>query len=174
MENVLLLYSSTDGQTIKILKRIASELGERYHCQIQDLHQTKKVDWARYDRVLIGAAIRYGHFHPLLYRFIRKQLDALDSHKVGFFCVNLTARKSEKSTPETSAYMKKFLEKSPWKPQLQAVFAGALCYPKYGWFDRTMIRFIMKMTGGETDVTKEVEYTNWQKVTEFAESFRLM
>ncbi len=31
-----------------------------------------------------------------------------------------------------------------------------------------MIQLIMKITGGETDTTKEVEYTNWQKVSEFA------
>jgi menaquinone-dependent protoporphyrinogen oxidase len=174
MENVLLLYSSTDGQTVKILKHIANELGEESHCQLQDLHQTKKVEWSRYDRVLIGAAIRYGHFHPLLYRFIHRNKDALGCHKVGFFCVNLTARTPEKSLPENSTYMQKFLQKSPWKPELQAVFAGALRYPSYRWFDRVMIQFIMRMTGGETDKTKEIEYTDWQKVSEFAHRFQNM
>lgn len=31
-----------------------------------------------------------------------------------------------------------------------------------------MIRLIMKMTGGETDTSKEVVYTDWQQVTSFA------
>ncbi|MGR5541723.1 menaquinone-dependent protoporphyrinogen IX dehydrogenase, partial [Vibrio campbellii] len=30
------------------------------------------------------------------------------------------------------------------------------------------------MTGGETDTSKEVEYTNWEKVTLFAENFKNM
>ncbi|GAL37522.1 protoporphyrinogen IX oxidase oxygen-independent HemG [Vibrio maritimus] len=34
-----------------------------------------------------------------------------------------------------------------------------------------MIKLIMTMTGGETDTTKEVEYTNWDKVGLFAEKF---
>jgi menaquinone-dependent protoporphyrinogen IX oxidase len=42
------------------------------------------------------------------------------------------------------------------------VFAGALRYPRYRWYDRFMIRLIMKMTGGETDTSKEVVYTDWQ------------
>lgn len=35
-----------------------------------------------------------------------------------------------------------------------------------------MIKFIMSMTGGETDTTKEVEYTNWEKVALFADKFK--
>ena len=31
-----------------------------------------------------------------------------------------------------------------------------------------MIRLIMKMTGGETDTSKEVVYTDWQQVASFA------
>ncbi|WP_368073587.1 flavodoxin domain-containing protein, partial [Vibrio cholerae] len=44
-----------------------------------------------------------------------------------------------------------FLKKSPWQPERIAVFAGALYYPRYRWFDKMMIRLIMTLTGGETD-----------------------
>ena len=37
-----------------------------------------------------------------------------------------------------------------------------------------MIRFIMNMTGGETDTTKEVEYTNWEKVSLFSKKLQEM
>ena len=55
-----------------------------------------------------------------------------------------------------------------------AVFAGALRYPRYRWYDRFMIRLIMKMTGGETDVSKEVVYTDWQQVGRFAREIAQM
>lgn len=67
--------------------------------------------------------------------------------------------------------MRKFLDKTPWKPTLTGVFAGALFYPRYKWIDRVMIQLIMKMTKGETDPTKEIEYTDWNKVSEFASYF---
>ena len=171
MENVLLLHSSSDGQTVKILQHIASTLGEGYQCELVDLNTLPTVDFTQYSRVLIGASIRYGHLNKKLYQFIERYQAELAQHKVGFFCVNLTARKAGKNTPETSVYMKTFLKKSPWQPALQAVFAGALRYPRYGWFDRVMIQFIMRITGGETDTTKEVEYTDWEKVSEFARRF---
>ena len=172
MEKALLLHSSTEGQTIKILQYIKEELRDSCECELQDLHLLSAVDFSQYDRVLIGASIRYGHLNKKLYQFIAQNQQQLEQHKVGFFCVNLTARKEGKNTPETSLYMQKFLKKSLWQPKMLAVFAGALRYPRYNWFDRTMIKFIMKMTGGETDTTKEVEYTDWNKVSLFAARFK--
>ncbi|EJS87554.1 protoporphyrinogen oxidase, partial [Pasteurella multocida subsp. multocida str. Anand1_cattle] len=69
----------------------------------------------------------------------------------------------------TNVYVRKFLQRIDWQPHLAAVFAGALYYPRYSFFDRTMIRLIMKITGGETDTSKEIEYTDWQKVEFFTE-----
>ncbi|WP_434527863.1 menaquinone-dependent protoporphyrinogen IX dehydrogenase [Vibrio sp. K4] len=173
MAKALFLYSSREGQTKKILHYIDEKL-TGFECELVDLHNVETIDFSQYDRVLIGASIRYGHLNKKLYQFIERNLNQLEQSKVAFFCVNLTARKEDqgKDTPEGSAYIRKFLIKSLWKPTLIGVFAGALYYPRYGWFDKTMIKFIMSMTGGETDTTKEVEYTNWEKVALFADKFK--
>ena len=175
MAKALFLYSSREGQTKKILQYIEGELSD-YSCETKNLSEMETVDFSQYERVLIGASIRYGHLNKDLYRFISKNLTQLELSKVAFFCVNLTARKEDqgKDTPEGSAYIKTFLKKSPWKPKMIGVFAGALYYPRYNFFDRTMIRLIMTMTGGETDTSKEVEYTNWEKVSQFAQKFKDM
>ena len=172
---ILMLYSSREGQTKKIIQFIANKLvGSQY--EIQDLQHYTAEDLSTYDKVLIGASIRYGRLSPQLYSFIAANQSYLQQNKCAFFCVNLTARKEQqgKDTPEGSVYIQTFLKKSPWKPSLIGVFAGALYYPRYGLFDKMMIRFIMSLTGGETDTTKEVEYTNWQKVTNFANQFNQM
>ncbi|MGF1844958.1 menaquinone-dependent protoporphyrinogen IX dehydrogenase [Vibrio clamense] len=175
MAKALFLYSSREGQTKKILQYIEGEFSD-YSCETKNISEIETVDFSQYERVLIGASIRYGHLNKDLYRFISKNLTQLELSKVAFFCVNLTARKEDqgKDTPEGSAYIKTFLKKSPWKPKMIGVFAGALYYPRYNFFDRTMIRLIMTMTGGETDTSKEVEYTNWEKVSQFAQKFKDM
>ena len=172
MTKALFLYSSREGQTKKILRYIEQELSQ-FDVETLDLHSAENINFELYDKVLIGASIRYGHLNKRLYQFIEQYRQELESSKVAFFCVNLTARKEDqgKDTPEGSAYIRKFLIKSPWKPELIGVFAGALYYPRYNWFDKMMIKFIMNMTGGETDTGKEVEYTNWEKVTLFAQKF---
>lgn len=164
----LILYSSHDGQTHKIARAIAAHLTDCCECDVVDLRLACDLDLQPYQRVVIGAAIRYGRFTADLDRFIAQQLDWLQSIPSAFYSVNLTARKPDKRTPATNAYTRKFLAKTPWRPDLCAVFAGALCYPRYRWFDRVMIQLIMRMTGGETDRTKEVEYTDWQQVSAFA------
>ncbi|WP_036770153.1 menaquinone-dependent protoporphyrinogen IX dehydrogenase [Photorhabdus australis] len=173
--NCLLLYSSRDGQTKKIITCIAENLrraGEL--CDLKDLATIKRVNWESYDKVMIGASIRYGHFNPVLKKFAICHQQQLNKMPTAFFGVNLTARKPEKCTPETNVYVRKFLLNTPWKPDLCGVFAGALLYPRYRWLDRIMIKLIMKMTGGETDTTKEIEYTDWQQVDRFTDGFRRM
>ena len=165
----LILFSTRDGQTREIASYLASELKEQgVYADVVNLNRTEEIPWADYDRVVIGASIRYGHFHPALDRFVKKHLDTLNSLPGAFYSVNLVARKPEKRTPQTNSYTRKFLLNSPWQPELCAVFAGALRYPRYSWYDRFMIRLIMKMTGGETDTRKEVVYTDWQQVASFA------
>jgi len=169
----LLLYSTREGQTKKIMHNIAEQL-DGYECEFVDLHQCQKIELMQYDKVLVGASIRYGKLNKKLYQFIDAHKQQLEQVKSAFYCVNLTARKADqgKDTPEGSVYIKTFLKKSPWQPSLIGVFAGALYYPRYRPIDRMMIRFIMKLTGGETDTTKEVEYTDWEKVASFAKKFQ--
>ena len=167
----LVLFSSRDGQTREIASCIGRLLKIEGECDVVNLHQVGEINWQQYDRVLIGASIRYGHFQPQVAKFVQQYQSELQQRVSGFFSVNLTARKPEKRTPQTNAYTRKFLLQSPWQPDCCAVFAGALRYPRYRLFDRVMIQLIMRMTGGETDSSKEVEYTDWQQVERFAHEF---
>lgn len=167
----LILFSSRDGQTREIASYIANEIKGQQACDVINILHAGAVDWTQYDRVLIGASIRYGNFHPAVAKFVKANLNELQQRTTGFFSVNLTARKPEKRSPQTNAYTRKFLQHSPWQPECCAVFAGALRYPRYRWFDRVMIQLIMRMTGGETDSSKEVEYTDWHQVERFAREF---
>lgn len=170
MTATVLIYSTHDGQTLKICRRMASSIEQAgKEVRLMSLAQANEMSWDDVKHVIIGASIRYGHLNKALYRFIGSHKESLASRNNGFFCVNLTARKPDKNTPETNAYMKKFLTLSPWQPTQQAVFAGALLYSKYGFFDKFMIRLIMKITGGETNTSKDIEYTDWNKVDDFSE-----
>ena len=165
----LILFSTRDGQTREIASFLASELGELgVSTDVVNLNRAEKIDWPAYERVVIGASILYGHFNPALDNFVKQHQQHLNALPGAFFSVNLVARKPEKRSPQTNNYTRKFLLRSPWQPDECAVFAGALRYPRYRWYDRFMIRLIMKMTGGETDTRKEVVYTDWQQVSAFA------
>ena len=68
--------------------------------------------------------------------------------------------------------MQKFLKLSVWKPKNLSVFAGKISYPDYGLVDKYMIRFIMWMTKGPTDINGTYEFTDWDKVESFAKKLK--
>ena len=172
MSKCLILYSTTDGHTKKICDRIAHILNKNNNTattlNLATLDQTKLNDC---DSIIIGASIRYGKHQNSLYNFIGRNKEILENKKNSFFTVNVVARKMEKNSPETNPYMKNFLDKSKWKPQSLSVFAGKIEYPKYGFIDKYVIRFIMWISKGPTDTTGTFEFTDWQKVDDFANKF---
>lgn len=167
-ERLLLIYATTDGHTLHIcerLKFLLTALGQRV--TLVPIEQADALQLDHFERIAIGASIHYGHHRPQVAQFIAKHQRVLESRSSAFFSVNIVARKPDKNTPETNPYLRKFLQSIAWKPQLTAVFAGKLDYPRYGFFDRQMIRLIMLMTKGPTDPKAVVEYTDWAKVETF-------
>lgn len=171
MSKILIIYSSVNGQTEKISRALQSHLTG---CEIDlcALKQVNTLDIHTYDQVVLGASVRYGNYSPLLFEFIEKHQDFLTASGSGFFSVNLTARKPEKSSPETNRYIEKFLEKTTWRPKHLAVFAGALKYSEYNWWQTLLIQMIMKITGGSTDTQSDLEFTCWDSVAAFARHLR--
>ena len=168
MSRTLIIYSTIDGQTKAICERIASLLVNA-KTEIMTIEQAGQNGLSNFNQVIIGASIRYGKHRPELYNFLKKHVEELEKIKSAFFSVNVVARKPLKNTPETNPYMIKFLGLTPWRPDQLAVFAGKIDYPKYGFIDKQMIRFIMWMTKGPTDISGTYEFTDWSAVEDFAE-----
>ncbi len=168
MSKNLLIYSTTDGQTKNICLKIREYSEEKISFDVFDIDEIKNIDLLSYEKIVLGASIRYGKHSPKVYDFVKDNKDILDEKDTAFFTVNVVARKKEKNTPETNPYMKKFLEISRWRPKKLAVFAGKIDYPKYGFFDKQIIRLIMLITKGPTDTSQTYEFTDWEKVRKFS------
>ena len=165
MARVIMVYSTTDGHTLKICERLREVVEQHGHeVTIRELKPGGDIDPGSYDRIVIGASIRYGKHRPEVAEFIEHNLETLRSKSSAFFSVNAVARKPEKRAPDTNPYVRKFLESISWQPAVIGVFGGKIDYPKYGFVDKTMIRFIMWMTKGPTDPNAVVEFTDWDAV----------
>ena len=163
-----ILYATVDGQTLKIcnlIKEVLVEKGNSAELFSIDDFDGKIAD---FDKFIIGSSIRYGKHNSKIIDFIKENKKELDKTKNSFFSVNLVARKPERATPETNPYFIKFLQTIDWIPNTSAVFAGKLDYQKYTFTDRLMIQLIMWMTNGPTNSKTNIEYTDWDKVKEFA------
>ncbi len=172
---ILIAYATTDGHTLEICRRLQGIAeGDNHEVTLHELQAGDGLDVSSFDRIVVGASIRYGKHKPEVKEFIDKNQSALESKPSAFFSVNAVARKPAKKTAETNPYVRKFLSKISWQPPLVGIFAGKIDYPAYGAFDRTMIRFIMWMGKGPTDPTGTFEFTDWDSVDEFGEKISQM
>ena len=170
MAKILIAYSTVDGQTRRICARLQQLLQARSHeVTLVQMTDDRAIDADPFDKVIIGASVRYGKHRRHVHRFVAQNARKLDGKPNVLFTVNLVARKPEKSTPETNPYLRKLLEELQWRPGHAAVFAGRLDYARYGFWDRQIIRLIMKLTGGPTARDTKVEYTDWGQVDALAE-----
>jgi menaquinone-dependent protoporphyrinogen oxidase len=175
MSRILVVYSTTDGHTRHICERLQQVMaGQGDAVTVVALAQADGLDLAGFDKIVIGASIRYGKHQPQVASFIARHQALLESRPNAFFSVNIVARKPEKNQPDTNPYLVKFLRQISWKPKLLAVFAGRLDYPSYGAFDRFMIRLIMRLTHGPTDPKAVIEFTDWQQVDAFGRQVSAM
>jgi menaquinone-dependent protoporphyrinogen oxidase len=170
MARIIILYSTTDGHTREIcsyLQQLVEKSGDEVTLVCID--DDPEVDLEPFDKIVIGASIRYGKHNVKVYRFIEENLSVLNKKPNAFFSVNAVARKAEKAQPDTNPYLQKFLKQIAWQPKELAVFAGKIDYQMYRFVDRFMIRFIMWMTKGPTDPNTNIEFTDWSQVDKFGQ-----
>ena len=173
MSRILLLYASTEGQTALIAERIAQVLREKAH-SVELLpadSDPARLDPAAYDGVIVGASIHYGHHPAYLHKLIRRMVGALAARPCAFFSVSLSAGGPRPKLAAAQRYIDKFLRKTGWRPQLIASFAGALKYSLYGPIKRRVMIVFMTLGGGETDTSRDYEYTDWAAVERFTENY---
>lgn len=170
-KNTVIIYSTVDGQTLKICKhlsKIFNEKDEQTHLFHIDFF---KGELEEYGKIIIASSIRYGKHDERIIQLILDNEKVLNSKKSAFISVNLVARKPEKNNEITNPYVSRFLASITWKPSLVGVFAGMLDYSKYRFFDKLMIRLIMVITKGPIFPKSAIEYTDWKRVDAFAEDF---
>jgi menaquinone-dependent protoporphyrinogen oxidase len=170
MKNIVIIYSTTDGHTREICSRLQKIIEQENHqVTLIPIEDASEVELNKFNKIVIGASIRYGKHSKKIYEFISNNQHILDEKPNAFFSVNVVARKPDKNRPETNPYLKKFLSQISWKPKELAVFAGKIDYQKYKTVDRLMIRMIMWITKGPTDPKANIEFTDWNQVNNFGQ-----
>lgn len=161
MPDALVLYASMEGHTARIAERIASRIRSHGH-RVDVAPVGTDLELSDYAGVIVGASVHYGRHPAWLARVLRAEAASLRSPKTAFFSVSLGAKQR---------YATRFLRRARWKPELVAVFAGALQYSKYGPLKRLVVRAFAAAAGHETDTSSDYEYTDWEAVDGFATAF---
>lgn len=173
MARVLVLFSSFDGQTRRIATRVAEVLARAGHETVLSSVDAPGIahEIEASGAVVLGAAIRYGHFAKSVQALVRDHKALLASRPNAFFSVCLTAGGPGAKHDVAAGYVDDLLDRTGWNPGDTAIFAGALLYRKYNPFIRLMMRLIVGHAGGDTDTSRDYEYTDWGAVERFGARF---
>ena len=180
MAEVLVLFASREGQTAKIARRMAAVLEAKGHrVELRDADTSLgELDLGRYRVIFVGAPVRYGGYLPSIVRFVRNQREALQRVPTAFFSVSLAVahhrnsdRRNREGRVETIRVVEKFTRTTGWSPLRIELIAGALQYSKYNFLIRFLMRRISAHAGGDTDTSRDYEYTDWTAVDRFASEF---
>ena len=172
---ILIVYGSYDGHTQWIAERMAQVIRRGGHevraLPVQEHGLAREIGWS--DAVVLGGSIRYGHHSPELVLAAREHRPMLVDRPNAFFSVCMSAAGPNAKPATAMGYIDEFITRSGWQPDRIASFGGALQWSRYNAFIKVMMRIIVGMAGGDTDTSRDREYTDWAAVERFAAEFEL-
>lgn len=173
MSRILIVYGSTEGQTRKIAGRIA-EMARGHGCEavVLDTAANPPPVGGRYDAVIVAGSLHLERHQKPLVRFVQRNRDMLRRVPNAFVSVSLTAvRTDPRSLAAAQACVDRFVAETAWHPQVTWLTAGALMYSGYGPIKKRMMRWIAGRNGGDTDMSRDHEYTDWARLARQVEAF---
>jgi menaquinone-dependent protoporphyrinogen oxidase len=174
MSRILILYGTTDGHTAKVAARLADDFRAE-GCDVTVAHADRVSTDAwpeRYDGVVVAASIHIGSYQRPVRRWVQAHADQLSRMPSAFLSVCLgVLEKRPEVHQELQEIILRFLRRTGWRPTVVKSVAGAVRYTRYGWLKKRMMRRMVAKASGDTDTTRDYEYTDWNDLRAFAEEF---
>jgi menaquinone-dependent protoporphyrinogen oxidase len=172
MSRILVLYGTTEGQTAKIAGAVAETLRAEGHAVDVAAAEESSPDARNYAGVVVAASVHGGRYQKPVRLWVAAHADALRAMPTAFVSVSLgVLQRDPKVQQEVAAIVDRFLTEAGWTPRMTTNVAGALVYTRYNWIKRWVMRRIARAAGGDTDVSRDYEYTDWKQVGTFAREF---
>jgi menaquinone-dependent protoporphyrinogen oxidase len=171
MARILIAYGTTHGQTAKIAAAMAGALTEAGFAV--DVFTGAALSYRglpdAYDAVIVAASVHVGGHQRSVRRWVRRHRASLNARPGAFVSVCLGVLQPD---PEVQRDVRRnldvFLARTGWQPRIRKPVAGALPYTRYNWLLRLVMRRIVRKAGGDTDTSRDYEYTDWEGVRAIA------
>ena len=174
MTRILVVFATTDGHT----RKVAQRLDQCLHNYDSDLHTviveagTLDVRAEYYDAVVVCASVHGGHYQAAVKKWVRTNAHTLNMTRTAFVSVCLGILQEDAKVDQSlDAIAQRFFEATGWQPTRVKKVAGALLYRDYNFVKRWIMKRIVKSGGGDTDTSRNYEYTDWDDLRAFAVEF---
>jgi menaquinone-dependent protoporphyrinogen oxidase len=172
--HIAVVFGTIHGQAAKVARRAADVLRDAGHrvevVDTRDPLPTAPLQGV--DGVVLVGSVRMGKFQKPLVQFVRSHREALEGTPTAFLAVSLSAaRDNAPAKREVQKTLAGFVKDTGMRPRRVLPVAGALLYTRYPFFLKLVMLCFSKMAGGDTDMSRDYEYTDWDAVSAFASSF---
>jgi menaquinone-dependent protoporphyrinogen oxidase len=157
--NVLIAYASRCGSTVEIARAVAGDLKSR-GCTV-DLRAVDKVaKLTGYEAVVLGSAVRYGHWLPEAVEFVRTHQAELKRVPTAFFAVHMMNTGADEASRKARL---SYLEPvhAVIRPNVEVFFAGRMDLSRLSFTERLLCKV---MKGRDADMR------NWPAIHAWAQS----
>lgn len=169
MASFLVTYGSGTGQTAKVAERIGAVLAERGHAVTVRRVDGRWADVESFDAVLVGSPVTNRRHLPEVVAFVEANRRALSDRPSAFFQLSLaSAMRFRRARDGAVDFVDDLVERTGWEPDRVGVFAGSIAYTQYDLPTRLAFRLVAAVTTGDTDTSRDYEYTDWAGVETFA------
>jgi menaquinone-dependent protoporphyrinogen oxidase len=174
MANVLIVYATTEGQTAKVAQHIADVARKQAHgVEVRTAEVAlgeEGVPLGTFDVIFAGGSVHEGRHQRSLRQFLKGNASELASKVTGLFSLSMAAASDDPEERKAAiGYIEDLIAHTGVTPTVRAAVPGALRYTQYSWLKRFVMKRISASRGGETDTSRDFEYTDWDAVTAFTE-----
>lgn len=174
MSRILIVYGTTEGHTRKIAEQIGTWIRDRG--MIADLLDSANLTHdfllELYDGFIVAGSLHETKHQRSLTHFVKAHREELKRKPSAFLSASLTAAiQDAEHSHAAHKCMDTFYEDTDWHPTVETPVAGALLYTQYDFLKRFLLKMISKSQGGDTDTSKDYEYTDWVRLKGFIDGF---
>jgi menaquinone-dependent protoporphyrinogen oxidase len=168
----LVLFATREGHSAKVAAAVGDTLrGEGLRAEVVDVAGTGP-DPGAYDAAVVVASVHRGEYRTAVRDWARHHARTLNAMPTAFVSVSLGILQHDpKVRQDTEAIRARFLEKTGWRPTALLHAAGALMYSRYNFVERMLMKRIAAQAGGDTDTSRDYEYTDWAALRTFVREF---
>jgi menaquinone-dependent protoporphyrinogen oxidase len=180
---VLVLYATCEGHTRRIADRVSEALRARGFAP--DVVNAAEVPGGfsldAYSAALLTAPVRRGRHAKEMTAFVKRYRRQLENMPAAFLSVSLSQAGAQDPTApverrtqaaaDVRMMIDAFLKETEWRPTSIYPVAGALLYRQYNFLLRFLMKQIARKAGGDTDTSRDYEYTDWNALDRVVEEF---
>ena len=170
---VLIVYGTTGGHTRKVAQMIGDTLADGGVNADVVAAGEAGLALQPYAGIIVAASVHAGQYQKAVVEWLRARSRDFGDRPTAFVsvCLGVLQKDDPKVAADLDAIVQRFKNDTGWQPASVTQVAGALLYTRYNFFTRWIMKRIVRKAGGDTDTSRDYEYTNWDDVRAFAGAF---